>query len=1157
MVLTILATYALLATEHGFRLTSGQLNERVPGLSIEQVKGNLIDGITSPAISYENEQFTLKANGIQSQWSSEFFGRKFTIKQAVIEEIDIELLATKAAEPAAERESITLPNITLPLAFDAELVLIKSLRIKPAAENAPVQLVENIRLSLNAEREAITINHLQANYKNITLTANGDIELEGEYPLALDITTEVADVIDGKSLKARTTLDNSLEKLFIRSSIKSPVQASLNGVVQPLDKKLPAQLRLVIDNAGWPIDTNELALLTATDFAISGDMDDYEFSLDTTIEGKDIPKSTVLLKGFANPGQVLLPVMEISTLDGDIRGKAGLQIAEHMNWVATIGLSDINPGLKFPELQGKLFGNIEGSGQIVENLWSLELTQGNVNGELRGFPFKIKSRLNKSLDNTLNIDFFKLDNNKNQLAASGSVSQQWDLAIDANLPELQNFLPELAGGFKTNANITGELETPNITLDANAAVIKLNDLLLRGLTINADVKSAGNDQSTVTIKADKLNQGTNELSNIALKLDGTRAAHTLSTFVDGPTKTSVDLLAQGSLSENFDWAGAMSRAKLELPGHNLTLREPLEINWNQALTQFSASPHCWDSVDASLCLKNKVVSTGSSKAEVAITNYELEQLNLFLPASSQLKGVVTANTIASWGDDVPGGYAATLDANIENGTVKVTDPNGRRAEFKYKTFDLTGDASANNVDAELTIDSSTLGAANIVFNLDPTTEDQAISGRIDLDGLSIGLVKAFLPEFQTVEGVIKADGDLSGSLSDPKFDGNVYLNNLQLAAADILPLPITAGDITTRVKGSRAFIFGELKSNEGVIDVEGNANWRELEAWQASVNISGENLSVVQNPITESSVNPNIAISVRPGRLDITGDVSVPSARINIKDLPRGATTLSPDIVIVEDQQKVDKRTEELEQNNLVAVINVDVELGDDVKLSGYGLDASLAGDMNIQIKTPKPVQLGGELRIVRGVYKSYGQDLLIEDGQILFVGPVDQTSLDMDAIRIIEGADDGNDLKAGLHLEGKIADPKVTLFTDPAGKSQESTLSYIVLGRDIAETSDQESNLLASAVLALTLKGGRNVGQSIASGLGIKEFELDARGKDNDTEVIVSGRVNDRLLLRYGRNVFEAQSTLYLRYDITKKLYLEAARGIERAVDLFYSFSF
>ena len=54
-----------------------------------------------------------------------------------------------------------------------------------------------------------------------------------------------------------------------------------------------------------------------------------------------------------------------------------------------------------------------------------------------------------------------------------------------------------------------------------------------------------------------------------------------------------------------------------------------------------------------------------------------------------------------------------------------------------------------------------------------------------------------------------------------------------------------------------------------------------------------------------------------------------------------------------------------------------------------------------------------------------------------------------------------------------------------------------------------------------------------------------------------MSGRVNDRLLLKYGQSVFEAQKTLYLRYDLAKNLYLEAAQGAQRAVDLFYEFSF
>jgi len=391
-------------------------------------------------------------------------------------------------------------------------------------------------------------------------------------------------------------------------------------------------------------------------------------------------------------------------------------------------------------------------------------------------------------------------------------------------------------------------------------------------------------------------------------------------------------------------------------------------------------------------------------------------------------------------------------------------------------------------------------------------------------------------------------------LTDPKFDGSVELNNIELAA-EILPLAITGGDITTRIKGSRAFIFGELSSGKGKLDVEGNANWRELAEWSGNINISGNTLSIVQNPITQSTVNPDINIALRPGNVDITGKVEVPSARINIKEIPKGATTLSSDIIIVEDEVDNAARKQELEENNIIARIRLDVSLGDDVQLTGYGLDASLAGDMTIRIDTPNPVQLGGELRIVKGVYKSYGQDLTVEDGQILFVGPVDQTSLDMDAVRLIEGEE--KERKAGLKLTGKIANPEVTLFTDPADKSQEAILSYIVLGRDIAETSDQESSLLASAALALTLKGGNKVGKSIAKGLGIKEFALDARGKGDDTEVIVSGRLSDRLLLRYGQNVFEEGSTLYLRYDITKKLYLEAANGIEQAVDLFYSFSF
>ncbi len=1154
MALTIMLTYALIGTESGFKLTSDQLNQRIPGLTLVNVEGNLLDGIKTSSLVYENEQLTLQASGIKSRWSSELFGRKLKIEQAIIDQVDVELFAANEPVENGPRENITLPEINLPLSFNAETVLIKQLRIKPPGDNAPIQIVENIRLAMTAQDDMVTIHHLQARYQNITTTLNGDIELSAGYPLSLDITTVVSEIAENIELRARTTLSNSLEKLHINSTIQSPVQASLNGIVAPLDKALPAQLRLKVANAGWPVDTEDLAKLSNIDLAIEGNLEDYEIALSGDIEGEAIPKSSVSIRGFANPEKVLLPKIALNTLDGTVTGKGGLLLGETLTWVANLEFADINPGVYQSEIPGNLNGNFVASGEIVNQRWSIDLTRGDLDGELRGLPFTVSSKLNKSLDNVLSVEQFTLDNDGNHLETTGSIDQQWNMVIDANLPQLQNFLPGLAGGFKANGKVSGALEAPDITLDANAAVIKLNDLLLRGLKINANVVSAGEKTSSLSITADNLNQGTNQLSNIALKLKGTRAAHTLSTFFDGPSKTSLDLLASGSLKDNFDWSGSLDKTKIELPGHNLHLQKPLAMSWQQQQALFTVDPHCWISVDASVCLENPVKSTESGNANVVVNNYKLEQLNLFLPAVSKLKGVFTADTTLYWGSEYPGGYSAVLDAKIENGTIRVTDANGRRAEFEYKSFGVKTEATAENIDASLTVDSSTMGNANILFNMNPSSETKDISGRVSLDGLSVSIVKAFLPEFQTIEGVIKADGEISGSLSDPKFDGNVHLNNLQLAA-EILPLSITGGDITTRIKGSRAFIFGELESGEGILDVEGNANWRELAEWSGVLNITGKNLSVIQNPITESSVNPDITISLRPGTVDITGKVTVPSARINIKEIPKGATTLSPDIIIIEDQVKDAARKQELEDNNIVARIKIDVSLGDDVQLSGYGLDASLAGDMTIRINTPNPVQLGGELRIVRGVYKSYGQNLTIEDGQILFVGPIDQTSLDMNAVREIEGED--NERKAGLHLAGKLSDPEVTLFTDPADKSQEAILSYIVLGRDIAEASDQESSLLASAALALTLKGGNKVGKSIADGLGIKEFELDARGKGDDTELIVSGRLNDRLLLRYGQNVFEPGRTLYLRYDITKKLYLEAARGIEDAVDLFYSFSF
>ena len=157
------------------------------------------------------------------------------------------------------------------------------------------------------------------------------------------------------------------------------------------------------------------------------------------------------------------------------------------------------------------------------------------------------------------------------------------------------------------------------------------------------------------------------------------------------------------------------------------------------------------------------------------------------------------------------------------------------------------------------------------------------------------------------------------------------------------------------------------------------------------------------------------------------------------------------------------------------------------------------------------------------------------------------QPYLDIEAIRRIED----ENVIAGLRITGSAEQPRVDVFAEPA-MSQEQALSYLVLGRPLgAETGD--INLLAQAALGLGLAGSASITGNVAQRLGIEDFQLDTEGSGTDTSVVASGKLTDRLTLRYGVGVFEPANTVALRYQLTKRIFLEAASGLASSLDVFY----
>ena len=206
--------------------------------------------------------------------------------------------------------------------------------------------------------------------------------------------------------------------------------------------------------------------------------------------------------------------------------------------------------------------------------------------------------------------------------------------------------------------------------------------------------------------------------------------------------------------------------------------------------------------------------------------------------------------------------------------------------------------------------------------------------------------------------------------------------------------------------------------------------------------------------------------------------------------------------------------------------MDIDVKVGSDkLTFSGFGLNAELAGQVHIGDN----MDTRGELRLNNGRYRAYGQKLTIRRARLLFAGPIDQPYLDIEAIRKVD------DVIAGIRLSGSAEQPTSKVFSEPA-MSQEQALSYLVLGRPLG-TSGEDNNMLAEAALGLGLAGSAGITGSLASSLGIDDFQLDTEGSGNTTSVVASGNLTEKLSLRYGVGVFEPANTIALRYKLSKKV--------------------
>ncbi|MFK7891666.1 MAG: translocation/assembly module TamB domain-containing protein [Granulosicoccus sp.] len=1157
LLLLCVPIFLLTVTDAGFSRLSGFIDKRVDELAFEGVSGNLGTGLSVQTLEYNNNGLRVQANGLSSEWQPRcFLQRRVCLDSLNVEQLVLNLPPAANTPSGKQRpKAVELRDISLPFDIQASDIHIEELQLN-LADGDTQHVINNIHLSADATGSLLTIDDASLKYRGFTSSLTGSIELTDDYPLSLLSIIDTPDVRQDTTAAARdrqplqilTSFSDSLEKLTINSTLSGIINATVTGFVEPLERKLPATATLASDLLSWPFGNSPQYSAADTRIQINGDLDDFQLQVSTQISGETIPAAALNVSGYINPTRITLPQIQVSTLDGTAQGSLLASLGNPVVWSTSLNIENMNPSGLHADLDGALNGAFEISGRLENRQWSLNVQRATIDGQLQGYPFMLDSQLMKGMNDIWFIRHLRLNNGENQVSAKGVISDTWNVNADIDLPQLQNLIPQLNGSFKSTIDIGGELNTPDIRLSASSETMSYAGNKGTGLYLEADIDQLFEENSRVKLVAESVQIAGNTVENATAELTGTRSGHEFIVQADGPRQSAVELLLNGTLQDEQNWTGLLRTAMLKLHGHDLRLSDPTELGWSHEQRQFHINAHCWASDDATLCLKDRVVAATDGVAQLTLDDYELSRLNSLLTTKARVAGDLSATVDMTWGESTPGGVQAVVDTTVRQGSAQIDDARGVPLVLLFEQLSALTTLNPEQIESDLSLTSESLGQADVSVALNPSDSTAPMTGTIALDGLNLDTLQPLLPEVDELSGGISAEGAISGKPTAPRFNGSVAVKNTVLRS-ELIPLPITGGELAASFTGQTLSLEGELLSDNGAIELSGSASIKP-EQWFAKLRLLGSNLKVRRDPVQDSTINHDILISANSSTVNVRGNIGVPMAVVDVAELPEGAATVSDDVIVVEDEQNTLEREAMRNATNLNVQVNVG--LGDDVRLSAYGLTARLEGDVDVRLRAPNPVQLGGEITLVDGIYRQYGQDLEAS-GQVLFVGPVDNTRLAIDAVREI----DQENREAGVRIQGTAKNPEITLFTEPADKSEDAILSYIVLGRDINEASDQDANLLAAAALALTVRGGRSVAGGVAEALGLEELDLETQGSGDDTELVVSGRVNDRLLLKYGQDVFGSESTLYFRYDLTQKLYLEAARGAERAVDLFYSFSF
>lgn len=923
------------------------------------------------------------------------------------------------------------------------------------------------------------------------------------------------------------------------------------------------RLKLNRANTPWGDASANLNVNTSKPFALTGAATLKQLNADLPYDVKVLLSGNFNTLAFesnawlATQNDKLAILQDIGAIQSAAHIVAHGQLSLANDYPITVNarITEVHPELFYPaqltgyptaqlnidlDLQGKLLPSPSTSLQfsLRDSQWQNQALTGS--GNLLIADTKIDGMQIQQLD-------FQLGLATNSIQANGSLGKA-DSRLDwqATLPNLAAFNQTYAGEAHASGSIKGVFDHLALQVNLLAKNLTLSrDLKIDQFEGQVNIENGASGKVSGEFKASAIHYGQHPVLNGQVNLAGTRSNHQISITAMSPD-VQFDSTLQGGLSADHSWHGFLQRLKLtgnapasltapahlHITGSNVTLA--------QAVIQLAKGQA---SVELLQVGNGKLVSKG-----------ELSQLTLDdLPAGLfNLPNTLHGSPVFSGKWDLSANHTLNGSFSLwrDTGDFTLTTANGTSSPLGLTEAKIELNIINNNAQLLAKLAGENLGNLNatLATTLTKTESGFALlaSAPLSLNGSAQFNTLAWLP-MPTSMMSADLDGQLSlsvaanGTLGKPDLSGNVTGKNLQFS----LPsegINLTKGSLLAEFKNDQLQIkqaswqggAGSLNTN-GVLLIYNGKPKIDLD-WHAD---NFTLLSRTDRLLTLSGTGKTI---LADGILSIFGQFAVNKGLIELSQ--EDAPTLDDDVVIL--GQIASTKTP-----SLATLLNgLRIDLGQDFRLRGRGLDAELIGALTLTGLTQYRPHTEGSIQVKKGTYMTYGQVLNIERGILNFNGPMDNPGLNIRAMR------NSKPVNAGVEITGSAFAPVTKLVSDPNVADTEK-LSWLVLGHGMDQTGKNDYGMLSLAAgVLLSQSQSVPLQTQLARAAGLDEFSF-AGGDAESASLTFGKKITSQLYLSYAKSVSGLLDVARLTFNITPSWAIRAEAGTDSAVDVLYTFSF